>query len=205
MSNTLRTPLGEWKLPVHVSSITYAAWAVGYAGLGVYQLCGGTVSRTFGEGLAADVMINLVSPFVLAGGVTAAALIGSNFKGTPWFAYPFLLALFGLTIALPGAVVFHLGGWGLLISAAMYFSKINWFFLLREDDQQLGMLFARGLFGPFIFFAPALIVSCLVLRRNTISITETDWVPLFGIVYFLTQAGFEEFMLRKGANKKTGS
>ncbi len=183
--------------PVHRSTIAYVAWAAGYAGLGVYQLCGGRISTAFGEGLAADAMINMVSPFVLAGGFTVTTLIDSRFRGTPWFAYPFLLVLFGLTIALPAALLLHWGGWALLISAGMYFSKLNWFFLIREDQKTLGMLFARGLFGPFVFLAPALIVSCLVLGRNTISISQTDWVSLFGIVYFLAQAAFEEFMLRQ--------
>jgi hypothetical protein len=174
----------------------------GYAGLGVYQLLGGKISTVFGEGLAADAMINMVSPFVLVGGGTVAALISSKFKGTPWFAFPLLLALFGLTIAFPGALLFHWGGWALLLSAGMYFSKVNWFFLIRDDRQVMGLMFARGLIGPFVFLAPALVVSCLILGRNTISITETDWVSIFGIVYFLTQMIFEEFMLRRAGRKK---
>lgn len=169
----------------------------GYAGLGIYQLCGGVIAKTFGEGLAADAMINMVSPFVLAGGGTVAALIASKSKGTPWYAYPFLLLLFGVTIALPGAILFHLGGWALLLSAGMYFSKVNWFFLVRDDRQAMGMMFARGLLGPFIFFAPALVVSCLVLGRNTISIDQTDWIAIFGVIYFAAQSVFEEFMLRR--------
>ncbi len=62
---------------------------------------------------------------------------------------------------------------------------------------------SRGLLGPYVFLAPALIVSCLVLGRNTISIHQTDWIALFGIVYFLTQAGFEEFMLRRSRRMTT--
>lgn len=179
------------------STVIYIAWAVAYAGLGFYQLSGGRISTAFGEGLAADAMINMVSPFVLSGGYAITSLFDEKLKGTPWFAYPFLLVFFGLTIALPAALLLHWGGWTLLISAGMYFSKLNWFFLVREDHRALGLLFARGLFGPFIFLAPALIVSCLALGRDTISIRETDWVALFGIVYFLAQAGFEEFMLRR--------
>jgi hypothetical protein len=66
-------------------------------------------------------------------------------------------------------------------------------------------MFARGLAAPFVFFAPALIVSCLWVGRSTISIGETDWVPQFGVVYFGIQAWFEEFMLRRAERQEDGA
>lgn len=51
-------------------------------------------------------------------------------------------------------------------------------------------------------FAPALVLSCFYVGRNTLGLGNTDWVPFFGTVYFGLQAGFEEFMWRRAEKKR---
>lgn len=97
----------------------------------------------------------------LAGGAMLASVIKDLFKGIPWLAWPFLAALWALTIWMPGALLFKLGGWGVLLSALLFFSKVDWFFIVDGGDKHSLVMFARGIFRPFVFFAPALIVSCL--------------------------------------------
>jgi hypothetical protein len=187
----------------HRSTYTYVAWAGLYFLLGAWMFFGGRISRVFGENLGADIVINLASPFILGGGLIVANLVDERFAGVPWLAWPFLAALCGATIVVPAMVIFHLGGWGALLGAALFFSRVNWFFFKRSHDIGWLHLFARGLWGPFAFFAPALAITCLVLQRNTVSVHQTDWVPLFGVIYFCAQAGFEELMLRRAARMRS--
>ena len=58
------------------------------------------------------------------------------------------------------------------------------------------LFFIRGLFGPFIFTTPALLLSSWAVGRRSLSLDEMDWVPLAGIIYFSLQAAFEEVALR---------
>lgn len=181
----------------HRSPYYYLVWAGLYLTLGILALAGVRVPLFFGKNLAADVLINMVSPFILAGGAMLASVIKDRFQGVPWLAWPFLVGLWALTIWMPGVLLFKLGGWAVLLSALLFFSRVDWFFLQQGGDRHTLVMFARGLLGPFVFFAPALIISCLWVGRDTISINQTDWVPQFGVVYFSIQAWFEEFMLRR--------
>ena len=189
------------KLPLpyfrHQSSQLYLGWAALYLGLGFLALAGVPVPLFFGQSLTADIMINMASPFILAGGGMLAAMARDRFRGVPWLAWPLMLGLWAGTILLPGLWLFKLGGWAVLLTAALFFSRINWFFLQEGDDPHTKLLFARGLLGPFVFFAPALVITCLLLGRRTLSYRDTDWVPMFGVIYFAIQAWFEEFMLRR--------
>jgi hypothetical protein len=89
-----------------------------------------------------------------------------------------------------------MGGWWIVPGAMLFFSHVNWMFMSRGDKSTI-LLVVRGLVGPFVFFAPALVISCFYVGRNTLGLGNTDWVPLFGTIYFGLQAGFEEFMLRR--------
>jgi hypothetical protein len=187
----------------HRSPYYYLAWAGLYLILGLLALAGVPIPLFFGRNLAADVMINLASPFIFVGGGFLAGVLADRFRDVPWLAWPFLLGLWALTILLPGLWLFKLGGWSVFLTALLFFSRVDWFFLQQGGDRHTLVMFARGLAAPFVFFAPALIVSCLWVGRSTISIGETDWVPQFGVVYFGIQAWFEEFMLRR-AEKMAG-
>lgn len=183
----------------HRSTYTYLAWAGLYLLLGVWMFFGGRISRVFGENLAADIVINIASPWVLSGLVTIGTLVESKFRGFSGWAWPFFLITCVLTIVLPGLWIFKMGGWGTLLGAALFFTRANWFILRQKQDLSLMLLFARGVFGMFAFFAPALVITCLVMGRNTLGLRHTDWVPLFGVIYFCAQAAFEELMLRRVA------
>ncbi|MCU0607511.1 MAG: hypothetical protein MUF78_08880 [Candidatus Edwardsbacteria bacterium] len=183
----------------HRSAYTYLAWAGLYLLLGFWQWLGGSVPVVFGQNLAADIVINIASPWVLSGLVTIATLAESRFLGFSGWAWPFFAITCVLTIVLPGLWIFKMGGWGTLLGAALFFTRANWFILRRQQDVSLVLLFARGIFGMFAFFAPALVITCLVLGRNTLGLHNTDWVPLFGVIYFVAQAAFEELMLRRVA------
>ena len=75
--------------------------------------------------------------------------------------------------------------------------SVGWFGVAKEKLKSVALLFVRGLVGPFLFFAPSLVVATIVVGRSTLTLDETDWVAVFGIVYFMIQAVFEEFLLRE--------
>jgi len=181
----------------HRSTYGYLGWAGMYLLLGIWLLCGGRVAKMFGEALYADILINFVSPWVLSGAVVIDTMMENRFQGFSGLAIPFLMITCVVTIVLPGIWIFKMGGCGTLFSGALFFTHINWFYLRRKQDLPLKYIAARGMLGPFLFFAPALIITCLVTGRQRLSLHNTDWVALFGIIYFISQAVFEEFMLRR--------
>jgi len=197
----VRLKIPSWLIIRHRSTYTYLGWAGLYFLLGIWLLLGGRVAKVFGEVLYADILINLVSPVILSGGGTIAAMVKDRFQGFFGLAWPFLIITCTVTILLPGIWIFKMGGWGTLFSAGLFFSRINWFFLQRQEDFEIRHLFTRGMLGPFLFFAPALIITCLITGRQRLSLYNTDWVPLFGVIYFTAQAAFEEFMLRRAMDK----
>ena len=195
------------RFALYPSTISYIAWALLYALLLVFSWFHGTVPQLFAGILLADFIINFLSPLVIgAGGMLAALLLKRGVKIPP-AAYPFLLLAFLFGIAMPVAVMAHLGGWMLLAGAVLFFMRVNWMYMSRGADRWTAHLILRGLVGPFAFFAPALVISCLYVGRNTLGLENSDWVPLFGTIYFGIQAGFEEFMLRRSArgNSQGGS
>lgn len=184
-------------LPRHNSTWSYVAWAGLYLFAGLYQLAGGRVSGDLAGVLYADFFINLVSPFVLAGGALVLVQVSEGIKRVKWHEWFVLLVIFAVTIVLPAVVLLGVGGTPLFLSALLFFSKFSWYGPAKERGKSLALLFIRGIAGPFLFFTPALVVSTLLVGRSTLTMDETDWVAVFGIVYFLIQAVFEEFMLRK--------
>jgi hypothetical protein len=188
---------------LYPSTISYIAWALLYALLLVFGWFHAGVPRLFAGILLADVIINIVSPFIIGAGGFLAALLLKRGVRVPWGAYPFLLLAFLLGIAVPVAVLFRFGGWLLLAGAFLFFMRVNWMYMERGADRWTVHLLVRGLVGPFAFFAPALVISCLYVGRNTLGLENRDWVPLFGVIYFGIQAGFEEFMLRRSARGKS--
>lgn len=197
--------LPAWLNIKHKSTYTYLGWAGFYLLLGVYQGLVGRISTTFGEILGADILINIASPIILSGGGTIATMVQGGFKGFFGLAWPFMIITCVVTIVLPGLWIFKMGGWGTLFSAALFFSRINWLFLQRDGDLEIRHLYTRGILGPILFLTPALITTCLVMGRRSLSMHATDWVPLFGVIYFTLQAAFEEFMLRRAAEKQNNS
>jgi len=192
------------RFALHPSTLSYIAWALFYALLLAFGWFGAQVPRLFAEILLADIVINMVSPFIIGGGSLLFTLLAGALarRGTrlPLSAYPFMLGCAVFGIAIPGAVMFHMGGWWILPGAVLFFSRVNWMFL-SKGDHYTGLLMIRGMVGPFAFLAPALVISCLTVGRNTLGFENTDWVPLFGTIYFGLQAGFEELMLRRIASR----
>jgi len=189
----------------HPSTLTYIAWTMLYGALTVFSLFRRAVPRLFAEILLADVVINMVSPLLIG---AAALLAGALAKGSPtapWTLYPLLILGVGLLLIFPVALSLHLGGWWMLAGAALFFGHLNWIFLRRRAGNYIALLAVRGIAGPFFFFAPALIIACLYVGRNTLGMENTDWVPIFGTVYFAIQAGFEEFMLRRAGRQTPSS
>ncbi|MRR09670.1 hypothetical protein EG831_06280, partial [bacterium] len=78
-----------WRIR-HRSTWSYLAWAGLYLLLGFWQWLGGRVPVVFGENLAADIVINIASPWVLSGLVTIGTLAESRFRGFSGWAWPFL-------------------------------------------------------------------------------------------------------------------
>ena len=192
------------RVALYPSTVSYIAWALLYALLLAFGWFGAALPHIFADILFADFIINLVSPFIIGGGgivfTLATGALADRGKRLPPGAYPIMLAALVFGIIVPAAVMLHLGGWWILPGAVLFFSRVNWMFMGRRDGRT-AMLVLRGLVGPFAFFAPALVLSCFYVGRNTLGLENTDWVPFFGTVYFGLQAGFEEFMWRQAEKK----
>ena len=93
----------------------------------------------------------------------------------------------------------------MLAGAVLFLSRLGWFYHKTGDSRDLLLALGRGLAVPWFCLAPALVISALVVGRQTLGLHNLDWVPLFGIIYFGTQAGFEELMLRRIEKRKAGS
>jgi hypothetical protein len=193
------------RFALYPSTVSYIAWALLYALLLAFGWLGAEPPRLFTDILFADFIINLVSPFIIGGGsivfALAAGALANRGKRFPPGAYPIMLAALVFGIVVPAAVMLHVGGWWILPGAALFFSRVNWMFMANKDGRT-AMLMIRGVVGPLAFFAPALVLSCLYVGRNTLGLENTDWVPFFGTVYFGLQAGFEEFMWRQAEKKQ---
>lgn len=183
--------------PRHSSTWSYVGWAGLYLCVGLYQSAGGSIPEDFAELLFADFFINLVSPFILGGGALLVVYLGRGSAGVKWYEVVILAIVSVVTLVIPAVVLFGVGGLVLFLSALLFFAKIGWFGVAKEKIKSVALLFVRGLVGPFLFFAPSLVVATLAVGRSTLQLDETDWVAVFGIVYFLIQAVFEEFLLRK--------
>jgi hypothetical protein len=193
------------RLALYPSTVSYILWALLYALLLAFGWFHARPPRLFAEILLADVIINFLSPFVIGAGALLAAFLLQRGAKPPWSAYPFLLLFLLLGMVVPAAVMLHIGGWLLLAGALLFFMRVRWARLVRGGDRWAAHLMIRGLVGPFAFFAPALVISCLYVGRNTLGMENTDWVPLFGTIYFGIQAGFEEIMLRRSERAGGGS
>jgi hypothetical protein len=191
--------------PRHSSTLSYLGWAGLFLGAGLYQLGGGVISDDFAELLYADFFINLASPFILGGGAILVLRFTRDSRRVKWYEIVILTVVFAVTIAVPSVILLGVGGWPLLLGAALFFSKVGWFGVVKERAKTIALLIVRGFAGPFFFFLPALLVATTVVGRSTLGINETDWVAVFGTVYFLIQAAFEEFLLRYAENTDFGS
>ena len=184
-------------LPRHTSTWSYVAWSGLYALVGIYQLAGGRISSDLGGLFFVDFFVNLVMPFNLLGVALVVAQFSEGFTEVKWSEWFVLVIVFLVTIVLPAVVLVGLGGLPVLFGAVLFVSKFSWYGSAKERGKTLFLLFARGIGGPFLFFAPALLVSTILVGRSTLAFNETDWVAVFGVIYFLTQAVFEEFLLRR--------
>jgi len=183
--------------PRHASTWSYLGWAGLYLCVGLYQSIGGSISEEFAELFVADFFINLASPFILGGGAVLAVWLGGGTSGTKWYELILLTVVFVVTMVIPAAVLFGVGGLPLFLSALLFFSKVGWLGIAKGKGKLVALLIVRGFAGPFLFFVPSLLISTVVVGRSTLGLNETDWVALFGVIYFLIQAIFEEFLLRK--------
>ncbi len=181
------------------ASWIYAGWALLYAATWLLPHFGQQIPVWFAQTLAADFLINLGTPFLVAGSGLVYLAFTERPRRVRWFIWP-LLALIAAACTAPPLMVLHkAGGWLLLTSTLLFFTHAGWHLHRHRDAVGLGLLFARGLFGPWLFMVPALVISGVVVRRQTLGFENTDWVPLFGVIYFGIQAAFEEFMLRQAA------
>jgi|GEM_PF-2078667 hypothetical protein len=178
------------------SSWVYAAWTLLYAMLWLFPLNGGKIPRVFAETLAADFLINLGTPFIIFGAGMVYMAFTERPRRVKWFVWPLLVLLALGCVGVPFTLLYKAGGWLLVTGTVLFFTHAGWFLHRHQDGVGLGMLFARGLLGPWLFMVPALVVSALVVKRQTLGFENTDWVPLFGIIYFGIQTAFEEFLLR---------
>ncbi|MDI6738876.1 MAG: hypothetical protein QME74_00750 [Candidatus Edwardsbacteria bacterium] len=163
------------------------------------------VPVVFAETLVADFLINLGTPFIVGAAGIVYVVFSERTRPVPWYGWPLLAALALACVGIPFGILYQAGGWLLVTSTALFFSHAGWFFHRRKDARGAARLFIRGLFGPWLFMVPALLLSCLYVGRNDLGFDNTDWVPLFGMIYFGIQAGFEEFMLRNSGDKAPSS
>jgi hypothetical protein len=179
------------------SSWVYAAWTLLYAALWLFPFNGEKIPRVFAEILAADFLINLGTPFIVFGASMVYLAFTEKPRRVRWFIWPLLALLAAACVGIPFGVLHKAGGWLLVTGTVLFFTHAGWFMHRHKDGVGLGLLFVRGLFGPWLFMVPALMISGMVVKRQTLGFENTDWVLLFGIIYFGIQTAFEEFMLRK--------
>jgi hypothetical protein len=181
---------------LQTSTISYLGWAGLYFVLEFFRRTGWLVPISFFELLNTDFFINLVSPFVIAGSGLFIGNLSKGWRPQAWVGSLLIASFCAATILIPLSILWKMGGWSVLLSAGLFFSRVNWFRFAAGGDTAGIYLFARGLAGPFLFFAPALLVTSWVFRRETLGPENLDFVPFFGVLYFLMQAAFEEFILR---------
>lgn len=191
---------------LQISTLSYLAWSGLYLVFEFLRHQGWTVDLCLFDTLHADFAINMVSPFLLVACGFFVAYLPASWKPRELFV-SLLIGLFcGSLILLFMSLLWNMGGVSLLLGAVLFLSRVNWLRFVAGNDLGGIYLFARGLVGPFLFFAPALLIVSLVFGRENFGYENLDFVPLFGTIYFFLQAIFEELMLRlKGHARKDGS
>jgi hypothetical protein len=156
-------------LPKHASTWTYILWAAIYLLLEILRRRGVKTPRLFGEILGIDVIMNFLTPFIFIGSLFFSIVLSSRTAGVPWVQIV-AAAAFPLALLLYlSFFVLEAGGVGLLVGTVIFYTRIN---------------------------VPAMVLSSWSVGRHSLTLARTDWVPLFGIVYFSLQAVFEEILLR---------
>ncbi len=186
-----------WVSRLHHSTWSYIGWAFLYAGLEVAAPARSSSRRLFAEILGVDFMVNTAMPFLIGGAAGLTTLFAKQQKKVPWPAWVLAGGSASACLIAASLIIFRAGGGLALAGALLFLSRLGWFYRRTGKARDIGMAFARGLFGPWLFMAPALVISAVVVGRQTLGFSNLDWVPLFGLIYFGMQAGFEEFMLRR--------
>ena len=193
---------------IHKSTWSYIGWALLYAGLWFVQPGNSSAPKLFAEILGADLIVNIATPFLIGGAGIITVLFAKQSKKVPWFAWALAGGLGLFCLAGAAIVIFDAGGWLVLAGTLLFLARLGWFFRRTGNAREIGMAFIRGLAGPWLFMLPALLIAGFSVGRRNLGFENLDWVPLFGTVYFGTQAGFEEFLLRlieKPSGKGDGS
>jgi len=185
----------EYLFHLRGSTWSYVAWAVLYAGL--WLIPAKSIPVLFAETLGADFFINISTPFLVGGTAFLYSVLAKRgWQRLRWTVWLFLGGAALVCLIVPLIVIFDAGGWSWLAGTLLFFSRLGWFFHRTGQTREIAIVFARGLAGPWLFMAPALLISAWVVGRNELGFQNLDWVPLFGLIYFGIQAAFEEFMLR---------
>jgi hypothetical protein len=190
------------------SALPYAGWVALCAGAGIWYLTGRALPDLFYGIIICDLVINMAAPWIIVPGVMIAGMwLGrSQLRGIGMIAGSvFILALCAFLLWGIFTILYHYGGWMLVLLVPVLASKINWReFFSGTSTSGMPFLMARSMLAPFACFAPATVICCLVLRRNTLGEGNDDWVGLFGMIYFSLQAGLD-YLLVKWMVKKRGA
>ena len=185
----------EYLFRLRGSTWSYIAWALIYAGLWLIPVK--SVPELFAEILAADFFINITTPFLVGGAAFIYSILAKRGARLSWKAWLLVAGTASVCLLVPLIIIFDAGGWRLLAGAVLFLSRLGWFFHRTGEGREIVIVFLRGLVGPWLFMAPALVISGIAVGRQTLGFENLDWVPLFGLIYFGLQAGFEELVLRR--------
>lgn len=184
------------------STWSYIGWGVLYLTLWLVPVPWLPLPEVFAATVVADFFINGATPFLLIGAGLVYALVTARTTQVPALVWPLVVGLTAVCVVVPLVMLLEVGGWLLLASTALVFSRAGWLLRRSGDARGVAMLLARGLLGPWLFMLPALGLSCLYMGSVQLGFANTDWMPLFGFVYFALEAVFEELMLRRSETQR---
>lgn len=192
----------SFRRSIWFSIAPYIAWVVLYAGVGVWYLLGREPHGVFFDFLYADLFVNMLTPWILVPAIMLwIAWVGrSEIRGCRLAAGVLMMVIISAALIWGCvAILYDRGGIMLAVAVPVLLTKLNWRNMVGNDvsDSSLVILLGRGMFLPFACFAPALVISCLAVGRNTLGEHSADWLGLFGVIYFSLQAVLDYFLIRR--------